>query len=334
MINLMEQSSVIQGIYKIICIKNNKFYIGSGVNIDKRLKSHIGLLKRNKHENKYLQNCWNKYGEQNFRFEIIESVCDTHLLSIKEKWWLDNTSCCNRKIGFNISSSSHRETRRFIDLTGRIFERLSVNKYVGKDRWGGSKWLCQCECGKEKIIRGCHLKSGLTRSCGCLVRERIKSSNTTHGHSKNRKQSRTYKIWDSMKQRCANSNAPNYKDYGGRGITICDRWNPKKGGSFANFLADMDECPIGLTLDRINNNKLIDGYSPENCRWATKKEQTRNRRTSISITFNNITQPLVDWAQEYNIPYGVLWARIYLLEWPMEKALITPVGCRKKVLYG
>jgi group I intron endonuclease len=92
-------------IYKITCLNNNKFYIGSTIDINKRLMNHVSFLKHNKHPNKYLQNCWNKYGEKNFKFEIIETINDTNQLLLKEKCWLDNTNCCNGKIGFNIATN-------------------------------------------------------------------------------------------------------------------------------------------------------------------------------------------------------------------------------------
>lgn len=148
-----------------------------------------------------------------------------------------------------------------------------------------------------------------------------------HGHSKGGKFSRTYEVWKHIIQRCTNPNAPHYEYYGGRGITVCDRWNSRNGGSFENFLQDMNECPKGLSLDRINNNK---GYYKDNCRWSTSKEQCRNRRSNIILEYNGKTQCLLDWSIEYDINFYTLRNRLFLLKWSIEKSLLTPVGKSKK----
>ena len=177
LISIAGQKSKILGIYKIICV-NNKFYIGSSTNIDRRLKEHTSLLKRNKHLNKRLQKDWNKYGEKNFRFEIIETINNINKLSVREQWWIDNTGCCNRKIGFNISSDACcRGKGRFVDLIGKRFERLLVIEYVGQDKWGGSRWLCLCDCGTKTVAASGDLIKKKMISCGC--------AHIKHGKSKN-----------------------------------------------------------------------------------------------------------------------------------------------------
>jgi hypothetical protein len=159
--------------------------------------------------------------------------------------------------------------RPLIDLTGRKFGRLSVIAIAqDKSRHGQMQWACSCSCGAQKVVSGDRLRQGVTRSCGCLLRQ----IRTKHGHSRcdAGNQSATYRSWASMKTRCLNPNNRGFKYYGGRGITICERWM-----LFVNFLADMGERPPGKTLDRID----VDGnYEPGNCRWATPLEQIRNRR--------------------------------------------------------
>jgi len=252
-------------IYKIICKNNNKFYIGSSININIRLNQHIRLLKRNKHKNKYLQKSWNKYGEKNFRFEIMETVHDINQLLTREKWWIDTTDCCNRKIGFNISINPIApNTGRFIDLTGQNFGRLTPIKHIGKNEWGHSQWLCRCSCGKEKIILGNSLRRGLTKSCGCLHNE---GNNFKHGHSQKDKISRTYQRWQNIIDRCSNPNNASYENYNKIKIKICYEWSNKENG-FKNFLKDMGECPgKEYSIYKINNNL---GYYKENCRWVKK----------------------------------------------------------------
>ena len=139
---------------------------------------------------------------------------------------------------------------------------------------GGAKWLCACVCGEIRPVRMRSLISGHSSSCGCKHRERVvalmSQVRTTHGMSGKATKTRTYRIWANMKSRCGNPRIPAFKNYGGRGIEVCERWK-----SFENFLSDMGECPTTLTIERVNNDL---GYEPSNCRWATMAEQGKNRR--------------------------------------------------------
>lgn len=128
---------------------------------------------------------------------------------------------------------------RLIDLTGQKFGRLLVIKRVDNNKHGQSMWLCLCSCGIEKIVCGGNLNNGNTQSCRCLNREKINIANTTHGHRKNRKMSKTYQSWSNIIQRCTNPNHKYYYNYGGREITVCERWM-----KFENFLEDMGELHI------------------------------------------------------------------------------------------
>ncbi|KKK59795.1 hypothetical protein LCGC14_3030790 [marine sediment metagenome] len=205
-----------------------------------------------------------------------------------------------------------------IDLTSKKFGRLTVIKRVDKNKSRNYRWLCKCDCGKEKIILGYNLKNGHTKSCGCLLKE---GNNTTHSHSK----TKTYHSWHNMIRRCTNFNDLSYHNYGGRGITVCKRWR----NSFENFLEDMGEPPTDShSIDRINNNG---NYCRENCQWTTRKEQNRNKRDSHLETYNGKTQCLSAWAEETGIAYWTLCARINKLGWSIEKALTTPV---RKYRYG
>jgi len=155
-----------------------------------------------------------------------------------------------------------------LELTGQRFGRLTVKKKVEEDNRHNINWLCQCDCGNITKVDGSALKRGVTQSCGCLHREIV--SKIKHGHAKKGMQTKTYKIWRGMRSRCNNPKVTCYKYYGGRGITICDRWN-----DFRNFLADMGKRPKGMTIDRKNNNG---DYEPGNCRWATYQEQSHSSR--------------------------------------------------------
>ncbi len=161
---------------------------------------------------------------------------------------------------------------KIVDLTGKRFGRWVV---IGKEESNSNaKWRCRCDCGEEKSVVSKILRNGQSKSCGCLRKELSAAREKTHGHATG-KTSGTYNSWAAMFQRCDNKNHPAYKNYGARGIRVCERWY-----KFENFLADMGSRPTGTSIDRINNN---DDYKPNNCRWATPKDQANNRRRSGPI---------------------------------------------------
>lgn len=203
---------------------------------------------------------------------------------------------------------------QFQDLTGQKFARLTVLGFAGQ-----RFWYCRCECLNVTKVMAGNLKNSHTMSCGCFNSDKI----TTHGHVSGYKKSPTYKSWQSMLNRCQNSKNEYFKDYGGRGIKVCQSWQ-----KFENFLADMGERPEGKTLDRYPDNN--GNYSPENCRWATKKEQQNNRRNSIFLTYEGKTQTMGQWEVEKGMCKSTLRSRIIKLGWPIEKAFTYPVKQKLK----
>lgn len=205
--------------------------------------------------------------------------------------------------------------KRAEDLTGRTFGQLKVIRFSGKTECRASLWACLCQCGDEVIVIGSFLKNGVTSSCKrCGLSRRMKSV-VKHRMT----ESKEYKAWSELRARTTNPNNRGYKNYGGRGIKVCDRWND----SFNAFFEDVGPAPSpDHSIDRINNNG---NYEPGNCRWADAKTQARNTRRAIILTHEGKTMTATEWAEATGIPYGALRIRIKVLNWDTAKALTTPI---------
>lgn len=204
------------------------------------------------------------------------------------------------------------------NLVGKRFGKLVVLKqvedYVTPSGRRHPQWLCQCDCGSKPVeVLGTSLKSGHTRSCGCLHEETLRTVAITHGDS----YTKLYRVYTGMISRCYNPNNKRYKDYGGRGITICDEWR----NSYEEFKtwAISSGYKEGLSIDRENNNL---GYSPLNCRWVTRKVQQNNTRFNHFVEYNGQNKTLAELSDEFNINYNTLYWRISH-GWSVEDALTT-----------
>ncbi len=202
-----------------------------------------------------------------------------------------------------------------INILGEVFGRLRVVEDYGHDCSGRALWNCLCSCGKSCVVLSRNLRIGHTKSCGCLNDETRLKNTTKHG----KYYTGVYGRWAGILQRCNNKKNIHYKDYGGRGITVCPAWL-----KFENFYKDMGDPPSDeYQIDRIDNDK---GYFKANCRWSLPKENSRNRRTNTLLTYKEKTQCVRAWEEELGFSPGTLWTRIYKYRRGIEEAFETPPG--------
>ncbi|MFI2856871.1 hypothetical protein ACH6EH_06995 [Paenibacillus sp. JSM ZJ436] len=202
------------------------------------------------------------------------------------------------------------------DLVGKKINMLTVLEKVSES--GYSLFLCECECGSQKIFRGKDLNQDKVKSCGNHYRDLIGEANSTHKKTN----TRIYKIYRGMMMRCFDENSQSYQGYGGRGISVCSEWADTDGFmSFYNWSMEngYDET---LTIDRIDNER---GYSPSNCRWTTREVQQNNRRGNILFTHEGETKTLAQWCKILNLKYDTIWKRIYKYNFSFEKAILHQI---------
>lgn len=218
--------------------------------------------------------------------------------------------------------------RKFTDLTGQKFGRLTVlertDDYISPKGDRTIQWLCLCECGNKRKVQSSHLKDGHTKSCGCLNKDILSNTASTHRDS----ETLLYKVYQNMKQRCVNPKNQRYKFYGGKGITVCKEWDDDYL-EFKKWALD-NGYKQGLSIDRIDINL---GYEPSNCRWAEYKVQNNNRSNNHYITHNNVTKTIAEWAYEYDLSYHVLLWRIHK-GWDINRALTTPTRQKNRRCVG
>jgi len=208
----------------------------------------------------------------------------------------------------------------FKNIINQVFGRLTVLGVAGRNQGSKVMWWCECMCGNICQAAAYTLTSGHTASCGCFRRETTTVNNTTHGVSKTHP---LYPIWLDMRDRCNNPRNDGYANYGERGIKVCQRWD-----DFMLFAQDMGDRPSKQhSIDRRNN----DGhYEPSNCYWATRLEQSHNKRNNVHITYNGETCVLMEWERRTGIDHHTIQRQLKVLGWSVERTLTTPPKTRRK----
>lgn len=270
------------------------------------------------------------------RFGRLTVVCRTENKGGRTNWHC-NCDCGNEKdvLGINLTRGFtkscgclHKETtakmgkRHFEDLSGKKFGMLSVLE-LSRIYDGRTYWNCRCDCGKTIEVNAAHLKRGVKTSCGCATVNRGnfkkgESRKKTHGMSN----TRLYRIYKKMYRRCYCPQTKWYENYGGRGITICPEWLGEHGfENFAKWALD-NGYANNLSIDRIDNGK---GYSPDNCKWSTRKEQANNTRSTIFLTYKGETKPASEWSEITGIRQDTLTYR-KRNGWTDEECIETPLS--------
>ena len=263
-------------------------------------------------------------GEKYGKLTVIDTAPNN---SKNQTCLLCQCDCGNKKIvpkiylraGNTTSCGCNKRSRYAADLVGKRFGKLTVLYRTENHDGQVAHWMCKCDCGKTHETTTYLLTSGSVKSCGCL-----------HFSQNNECKSRIYGVWDNMLRRCEKSYTSQYKDYGGRGISVCPEWHnfeTFKKWAYENGYdenAKHGQC----TLDRIDS----DGdYCPANCRWTNAKIQSRNKRNNRYITINGVTRLIKDWADIYKISYSTIFSRLSH-GWSDYEAVTTPVGQKRKVV--
>lgn len=211
---------------------------------------------------------------------------------------------------------------RYNDITGQVFGRLTAISYAGSGPSGQAIWLFRCACGGTKTAPAGEVKRGKTASCGCLAIEQKQAAGKTRQHAFSRANMyRERKSWENMVARCCVASHRDFANYGGRNITVCDRWRE----SFEAFVSDMGQRPQNTTLDRIDNSA---GYTPANCRWTDKTTQANNRRNNRWIALDGVTQTVAQWARSKGVRASLIHTRLYQ-GWSEHDAVMVAVGAKR-----
>lgn len=208
---------------------------------------------------------------------------------------------------------------RYKDIAGLTFHRLTAVRFDHVDERRRANWLFRCVCGTEVVAPATMVRYGHNKSCGCMLRENQARGTLRHGRS----QSACWKAWLRMRKRCEQPSSQRYPNYGGRGITVCERWSV-----FENFYADMGDPPPGYTLERRDVNA---SYSPENCLWIEPADQYRNKTNTLRVSLHGVEVAFCDLVSLSGLNYATAYARLKSYGWPVERVFpsITPADVRR-----
>ena len=291
------------------------FYIGYSGD-EKRLDSHLACYDSDKNINKKdIIREIQKAGLDVKFIKIIENVNkqtaiskEIEMISYYGREDLGLGPLANRTNGGDGGCSN--DPRKRIDLTGQQFGRLTVLKFAEMDKGRNSKWLCECECGNEKIVYMSGLRTGDSQSCGCLMKERVRKAVTIHGMTG----SAVHNAWNFIKKSCYNINDKEYEKYGAKGIKLCERWKD----SFENFYEDMGDRPSDTyILGRINTK---DNFEPSNCKWMTRIEKNNNRKNNTWLQIENESKTTSEWARISGTNYNTIKSRLRI-GWSHKEAV-------------
>lgn len=209
--------------------------------------------------------------------------------------------------------------RKFVPT--KKYGRWTIVSPATRSASNALRWVCVCDCGTEKIVHQNTMLNGTSKSCGCLSIEifiaQNKARNTTHGQTRGG-YTAEYRAWLHLRNRCYNENVPDFHNYGGRGITVCERWR----NSYEAFFADMGRRPSSKhTIDRIDTNG---NYEPSNCRWATQITQQNNKRSNFIVSFSGREMTLKEACREVGLNYQFIWLRIQRYGYTLQEAVSTP----------
>lgn len=217
---------------------------------------------------------------------------------------------------------------KFVNLEGNRYGRLVAKEFIGNKKHN-SLWLCKCDCGNERVVYYSNLIRGNTKSCGCIFNEKYE----IHGM----KNTKLYRVWANIKARCYYEKCIDYKDYGARGIAMCDKWKNSfiafHNWAYANGY-DENAPKWQCTIERTDVNG---NYEPSNCSWVTIKEQANNKTNNVYITYKGETKTLAIWAEELDLPYKTLYSRLKYRKWSVEDAFEKQIGNNggsRKVLHN
>ena len=248
---------------------------------------------------------------------------DSYYKALTKEEWKEIVDARNERIiNEKIVSFVKPKNKNFHDCTGETINGIEILYYIGSDKHHFSHYMCKCHCGNKFITSITDVKSKHTKSCGCYSIQSFKERATKHGL----KYTRIYGIWQNMLNRCRNPNVKCYAVYGGRGIYVCDEWKTQDSG-FINFYnwSMSNGYTEELTIDRIDVNGP---YSPDNCRWVSWEVQILNKRNSLTLTYNDINLPIIEWSKITGIPYGTIYNRMQK-GWTPEQVLRVPLNKSK-----